>query len=1312
MKRIFTHLKILLLSLLFPGLLAAQGDTDYNLLLKSGAFIPEANFSRVTKSDELFQKSLFENRHYVLLQFYQIPDEALKNSLKTVGIELLDYIPNKAYTASVRSDFSLESFRAFPLRSILMLTAEQKTTPQIMQGDIPAHAVFNTAYADLQVITYETLGAEKLIPLLNSMEAVILEEAPLFRMFTIRIRKENIKYLVGSSFVQWAEPIDPPNQLENLPGRTLHRVSILNDGARNLKGDNINVGIWDGGQINLNHQDFLPAGRVTVVRAGAVSDHATHVAGTITGKGLVNRIAQGMAPNATLFNWDFNTNVQTEMATAIPTYNLLVSSHSYGSTGTPTCNLSDPLLAYSTAARNNDINFNNNPSHLHVHSSGNSGSSCSGGYMTITGSGKPAKNNLVVANISSLEAIAGSSSSGPVHDGRIKPEISAMGTSVFSTWIPNSTYSTISGTSMATPGVSGTAALLHQRYRQLNSNNNAPSALIKNIICNGAEDLGNPGPDYRYGFGRINALKAVKFLEENRYVLNSVAHGATNDIVINVPAGTALLKVMLTWNDPAAAANAAVAIVNNLDLSVISGSTTTLPWILNGSNPSAPATRGLDIINNIEQVTIDNPPAGSYTLRVTGTSVPSGPNQPYALTWSVEAPYIEVIYPNGNENFSPGTNEVITWDKVGITGNQTVEYSLDNGSTWTTISNTVAPNISRLTWNVPTANTSTALIRISQGAITDVSDATFKILNTPAGFSGSGNTCAPGEVVFSWTAVTNATHYDIYRLDPALADFVLLAGNLTGTTYTATGLAPGASMWFAIVAKNNTTNSVSPRSVAINVTVSTGSGGLGAIGGISGQTLICGTATNVSYSIAPVTGASSYSWGVPPGAVIVSGQGTTGILVNYPNGSSSGNVTVFASAGSCQTPPSSLAVTVGAEVAAPVSGGDQTHTVCPPDPVPTLTASATVPPGHTITWYDAPTGGNVVVSPTLNYIGTITYYASSRDNNTTCVSNTRTPVTLTINAAPPATITPNGPTTFCEGNSVTLTANSGISYLWSNGATTQSIIVTTSGNYSVTVNQPGGCVTNSSPVTVTVNTAPPSTITPGGPTTFCDGGSVMLTASAGSSFVWSNGATTQSITVSTAGNYTVTITQANGCSRTSAATAVTVNPKPVVTLTASPYTKLLPGRTTTLNATVTPTGTVTYSWVRNGNPVTGFTGAALPVSLSELGTYSVTVTNAFGCSGTSNAVTISDSATTKLFIFPNPNRGVFQVSYHNKGTISSYIMTIFDALGRQVWNRTYAINNPYELLDVDLRKNGRGVYRIVISDRNGHKLASGGVVVQ
>ncbi len=1460
MKHFFTRLTRVLLFIFFPGLLFAQNKNDYSILLTSGKFVPAENVNSLTKSSDIFQKSLFSDKHYVTIQFKSLPDQLTKDRMKVAGIELLDYIPNYAYTVVVSSAIDPVSFATFNIRSVILFTPAQKAHKDILTNKAPSYAVKMTGYADVDIILYEKLTAAKINNSLSGLGATIVADVPSFRMMTVRIPVENISGLASLPFVQWAEYIAPPNVPENLPGRTLHRVNILNDGVRNLKGDGMNIGVWD--EIASQHLDFSPAGRLTNVAAGGAGSHGTHVSGTIGSKGIINPIARGMAPNASLFSYSFGVaDIQAQMATEIPARTLISSNHSYHDGLGVQCGVAGASVSYSLRARNTDINLNNNLYHLHCHSSGNNQGACSGGWGTITGTGKAAKNNVVVGSITIDELLSSFSSCGPVHDGRVKPEIVAMGSNVFSTYTPLNTYNTISGTSMSTPGITGTVALLAQRYKQLNGNVLPPSSLIKNIACNTAQDLGNPGPDYRFGFGRINALAAVKILETNRYALGTIATGATNDVTITVPAGASRLRVMLTWNDPAAAANAAFALVNNLDLRVIEGANTYLPWILDPVNPATNATQADDNISNIEQVTVNNPAAGTYTLRVNGEAITTGPNQIYALTWDVNQPYIEVIYPNGGETFNPGASQIITWDNSGVTGTQTVEYSLDNGGSWTTISSTIPAATTRLTWSVPAgANTSTALIRVSSGTLTDQSDVNFKILGTTTGFAiTSGTSCSSGEISFTWAAVTNATHYDIYRLDPATGDFVILSANITGTSHTAGGLTPGASMWFTIKAKNNTTLAESERAVAINGTVSSGGGGLGAIGGITGQATICGTPSGIPYNISAVTGATGYTWTAPPGATIASGQGTNSITINYLAGSSSGNVAVFATNGTCNTPTSTLPVNVGgAGIAAPFSGGNQSQTVCPGGVVPTLTATATVPAGHTVIWYDAASGGSVVASPTLSTAGTVTYHAASRNTASGCESNTRTPVTLTItqvataaitaagpvtfcqgnnvvltatagssylwsngattqsitvtaggsysvqvttgicvstspatvvtvnpspvanitaggvttfcqglnvvltasagsswlwsngattqsitvttsgnysvivtngsgcsatsaattvtvNPNPPAVITTAGTTTFCQGGSVVLTANAGSSYLWSNGATTQSITVSTSGTFTVAVTQSGGCVSNSPGTTVTVNPIPAANITAGGATTFCQGNNVVLTASAGNSWLWSNGATTQSITVGTTGNYSVTVTNASGCFASSSATAVSVSPNPVATITAAPYSSLFPGLSTTLTANVTPPGTYNYTWFKNGVVVPGATTAILSgIDLSDVGSYTVTVTNTTGlpCNNTSPAKVIADSATTKLFIYPSPNGGQFSVVYYTPGTNAKNTLVIYDSKGAQVYNRSYAITSPYQTMPVDLRQHGRGIYRVALFDKTGKKIADGSVVIQ
>lgn len=1308
MKQLFTPLFKLLLIILFPAVVSAQSNPDYNLRLHSRTFIPEANIGDASKVNAVLAQSFFGDRHYVVIQFNVLPTQSQKDELKKAGIELFDYIPNMAYTASIEAGIDIQAIRSPLIRAILKFSPADKTVPMIMNNAVVPHAVKQVGYVDLTITTYEKLSQFQVGPALQALGASIIEDFPVFRNFVVRVPQANMNQLVALSFIQWVEFVDPPNQLENTLGRTLHRVSILNDGVRNLKGDGVNVGIWDGGAIG-SHVDFSPAGRVTQVEASGVSTHSTHCSGTILGRGLINPDARGMASNASLFSYNFSGNIQNEMAVGIPANNLVVSSHSYGST--QTCGLNGSGVVYSTTARNTDINLNNFPFHLHCHSAGNSQGACAGGWSTITASGKPAKNNILVANITTSEVLSGSSSCGPVQDGRVKPEISAFGTSVLSTY-PNNTYATISGTSMSTPGVSGSVTLLVQRYKQLNANALPPSTLIKNTILNTAHDLGNPGPDYRYGYGRINALEAVKIIETNRYVLSTVTTGNTNNMNITVPAGAARLRVMLTWNDPAGAANANPALVNNLDLSVINGATTTLPWTLDPNNPGNNAVRNVDVVSNIEQVTIDNPPAGSYTLRVNGLAVPTGPSQDYALTWSVEMPYIEVLYPNGDERFNSSASETITWNNAGVTGNQTVEYSLNGGTNWTTLSTSVGPTTTRLVWSLPSANTSTALIRISSGALSDQSDATFKILGATTGFAGSGVSCNAGEVIFTWNATTNATHYDIMSLNSTTGLFEMLAADLTGTTYTATGLTPNASMWFHIRAKNNTTGAQGERSNAINVTVSNGGGGLSTPGAISGPNSICGTPTNVPYSVGAVSGATSYIWTVPPGAAIAGGQGTTAITVNYPGGSSNGNVSVAASNGACTTSPSVLPVTVGSgTVAQPASGGDQLQTVCPGGAIPTLTATATVPAGHSVKWYSAATGGTVVASPTWNTVGSTTYFAASVNNATLCESSSRTAVMLTITSVSPSTASANGPTTFCQGGNVVLTASTGDSYAWSNGATTRSITVSASGNYTCAVTT-GTCTTTTAPIAVTVNPKPTASATAGGPTVLCQPNTVVLTASAGSSWLWSNGATTRSITVSTSGNYSVVVTNASGCaSDASVSIPVTVNPQPLVNISAAPFTRLLPGLSTTLTANVSPAGSYTYVWMKNTIIVPGASGPSLQVNLDELGAYTVRATNAGNCSGTSAILNISDSASTKLFILPNPNRGQFDVIYHSASN-NTHTLRIFDSKGALSYSNVYPIVNPYQRMKVDMRSGGKGTFIVALFNNKNERVATGKVVIQ
>jgi len=235
-------------------------------------------------------------------------------------------------------------------------------------------------------------------------------------------------------------------------------------------------------------------------------------------------------------------------------------------------------------------------------------------------------------------------------------------------------------------------------------------------------------------------------------------------------------------------------------------------------------------------------------------------------------------------------------------------------------------------------------------------------------------------------------------------------------------------------------------------------------------------------------------------------------------------------------------------------------------------------------------------------------YAVTVTNNFGCTASASQAVSVISNPSP--NIIPNGPTSFCQGGSVMLDAGIFFTYQWSTNSTTETISATTSGTYTVTVSLVNGC-TGTASIGVTVNAAPTPTITANGSTTFCSGGSVMLDAGAWTSYHWSTGASSETISASTSGNYMVTITDANGCTGMASQTVTAyANPTPSIT----GNTSICNGNSTTLSTGIY----ISYNWS------TSATTEA--ISVSTPGSYSVTVTDNNGCTGmASQIVTVNNN---------------------------------------------------------------------------------------
>jgi len=343
---------------------------------------------------------------------------------------------------------------------------------------------------------------------------------------------------------------------------------------------------------------------------------------------------------------------------------------------------------------------------------------------------------------------------------------------------------------------------------------------------------------------------------------------------------------------------------------------------------------------------------------------------------------------------------------------------------------------------------------------------------------------------------------------------------------------------------------------------------------------------------------------------LTSGAGTSylwsdGATTQSINITASGSYTVkVTNASGCQSAASTATmVTVNPEPLTPTITAAGPTTFCAGGSV-TLTSSAET----SYLWSNGATTQNINVTISGSYTVKVT-------NASGCQSVSSVATIVTVNALPATpTISASGPTTFCAGGSVTLTSSAGISYLWSNGAITPGINITSSGSYTVKVTNASGCQSASSVATVvTVNALPATpTITAGGLTTFCGGGSVILTSSAGSTYLWSNGATTQSINITISGSYTVQVTNASGCQSTlSAATPVTVNAVPVTpTITSGGPTTFCGGGSVTLSSS---TGSI-YLW-SNGATTQG-------INVTTTGSYSVQLISATGCQSAASVATI------------------------------------------------------------------------------------------
>lgn len=432
------------------------------------------------------------------------------------------------------------------------------------------------------------------------------------------------------------------------------RAQHLNTGGSlglDLNGEGMTVGVWDGGPVLATHTELT--GRVLNLNSGSASAHATHVTGTIIATGL-NPALKSAAPQATALSYDWDNDI-SEMTAAVAVYDLLVSNHSYG----PDMEASPMWLfgAYDSRARSIDQLANSAPYLLMVTAAGNDRDSYAtlnptkAGYEMVAGF-NTAKNFLTVGAVNGVSnytspnsvVMSGFSNWGPTDDGRIKPDLVTKGVNVISTMPTNNTASgSMNGTSMASPGVASVALLLQQHYHNLFSNY-MRAATLKGLLLHTTDEAGLfDGPDYRFGWGLINAKTAAETLTDinlQRSIVDELILNNTESYSISVYSdGSTPLEASISWTDPHSTQintgttdPTTLYLINDLDLRIFKNGVENFPWTLDPSFPISPATRDADNFrDNYEKVKIDSPESGFYTITVSHKGNLQGSSQPYSL---------------------------------------------------------------------------------------------------------------------------------------------------------------------------------------------------------------------------------------------------------------------------------------------------------------------------------------------------------------------------------------------------------------------------------------------------------------------------------------------------------------------------------------------------------------------------------------------------------------------------------------------------------------------------------------------------------
>jgi len=679
---------IFILLVLLIGIVGASKfeDSGDKIFLKSRTI--EKVSQKMMMMNSLAEKS--SSARHAIVQFEKVLSDEEKRDLEDIGVKFDSYIPDKAYFVSLPEGFD-ENMEG--ISQVVDIQTNDKISADLLER---MSEYCSECVIKIHVNFFKDITKDKMQSILGSYGEIL---SSFDNKYIINVKKKEIDSLLDYDEVKYVSFGDFIKISRMDQARISLGVDTVFSSDYLLNGTGVVVAEWDEGWVNSTHVDLV--GRVIIgdnsiggninCNVGgtcAPKNHSTHVGGIMMSNGLsTSGVYSGIAPNATLITYSWpNDDAETiaETNDSIKN-NSILSQNSWGwEIGScagfgeydSVTELYDELVWGLYSERSMSIVF----------AAGNDGLSC-GSYGTIGGPGATAKNIITVGSYDTNDfSISVFSSRGPTDDGRIKPDVVGPGceySAIYNYANPArsiwSTFSTLGyhgscGTSMSSPAVSGVIILMQEYYWRYYTDTNMSPSMVKGLLLHTATDLGNAGPDYIFGYGAVNATKALDYIRQSKTdsnLFNGTFSSTGEFYEYNVTVFDEL-KATLVWTDYASTDVAAVNLVNDLDLIVYNSTGDRLfPWTLDKDNPADLAVQTVkDNINNVEQVFSSNSGGGVIRIRINATSISqSGQDFSLIVNSDIGSPNITIVYPDNN-------SYVLNNSFVNITSNEDLDVAI------------------------------------------------------------------------------------------------------------------------------------------------------------------------------------------------------------------------------------------------------------------------------------------------------------------------------------------------------------------------------------------------------------------------------------------------------------------------------------------------------------------------------------------------------------------------------------------------------------------------------------------------------------